>query len=1054
MDVDVKAEIKDEVQDISEEINQLPQPTSSSQTNSSQNGINGQEPKYSDIREEPMEQEPTPTEEIVRPLTPPIRERTRSRSRTRERSEELQGGFAAIVKDEIEAKISDKTKPGDDTYKHYVCSINDFKPPQLSLSASLRISKQFGYKKYALEAFECGHHVFFSSDDFQDRKAISDYVRRKTITEYHAETCVYIIARNESIAQERYRELAVLISSVFLMPYDIDLQRLQNMPSSHQCYVSTIETFRTFYLQFPGHFKKDDVFIFEDFQYFGSPDVGHFYEEALVVPPVCGQFVFLTSNIANADELSKWICKNDKDFRPVECITVLKRSFTLNHFITRQYESEMGQVVDKDGKFRKTQFVEATKVTDKSAKSDVKKTGIGRQPQIVKLVRTVLFRVQPPILIYSFDTEDIENTVNLLNTFNLNSEQEQFVIDKMYSSEMKRLSKDDAMLKEVQHLLPFLQRGIAPYHYGMFPFLRKIVEVFFARGLIKILVADNSLLMETNLQFQAGIILRDRCMIELGYYRWIKPNEYKAICERIQGKTLSETQTPLVILVNGDEDMPIDVAKEIFTNNIPSIESQLQITASLILSVMQSPILSENTVIEKSFARFNKIQQAKKIEFELREKDRELKDFPIDEGENLERYQGIKDRIEDLKAALQTHKFVYNKDKLFEFMDVGRIVKARINQHDFGYCIVVDRSGTNSVDVILNVTKESYEAEDDNVLRPAEIGLKNKMVVCRAKLVDVTVVTQHRLALPRSLCTDEECDLVLQLLKTHVENLMGEVPELEIEHLGMTDSQTKAKVEEIKLFEKELEDLKDRIPNFHHNYERFQEKQKLLKAVEDLENLYEIAQCNDEKKMQENHLKMLGQHDYFDDKKENIKSKAEFALNLPVKENILLTELFFEESTSEKKALFTNLSLKETLFILSTFINMEITLEEIHLPPEFRNIFDDFTNNRVQKYGSYLRRYDIIKMKQVLPYIQSFNATLCDFIDLWCKKMPFNSAMAHTNIRSGFVATYLGRLHELLVRIKAKSHLIPPYPKEEENWTKRFQELDALIARDIPFCTV
>uniref|UniRef100_A0A914XXE3 S1 motif domain-containing protein n=1 Tax=Panagrolaimus superbus TaxID=310955 RepID=A0A914XXE3_9BILA len=1049
MDVDVKTEIKEEIQDITDEVVYPPPPQqpSSSNTNS-QNGCNEREFKYSNVREEPMEQDSSITEEIVRALTPPLRERTRSRSRTRERSVGLQGEFEAILNIEIEAKTIDKTKPGDDAaYKHCVYYMNDFEQPQLSTSARQRISKQFGYKKYALEAFESGHHVFFSSDDFQDRKTISSYVLRKTMAEYQSPSSVYIITRNESIAHERCRELSVLQSSVFLIPFGIDLQ---NIPF-HRCYVSTIETFRTFYLQFPGYFNKDDVFIFEDFQYFSNPDIGHFYEEALLLPPACGQFVFLTSQISNADELSKWFCKNDKDAlckndyknsRPVECITVLKRSFTLNHFITRQYESSMGQVVDKDGKFQEIPFTGATKVTVMSLKSDVKKSGIDRQPQIVKLVRTVLFRIQPPLLIYSLDTEDIENTVNLLNQMNFNSEQEQFLIDKIYSSEMNRLSKDDSMLKEVQNLLPFLQRGIAPYHYGMFSFLRKIVKMLFSKNLIKIFVADNALLMETNIQFNAAIILRDRYMIELGYYRWIKPNEYKAICERIQGKTLSDTQTPLIILINGDEDMPIDVAKDIFTNNIPSLESQLQITPSIILTVIQSPILDENAIIEKSFARYKKIENGKKVNFELREKSRQLEDFPLDEDEKLERYQILKDKTESLKSDLRKEKFIPPRIK--QFMDLGRIVKIKINSLDFGYCIIVDRSG-DSIDAIMNVTKESYEAEDDKVLRPAEIGLKNKMGIFRARIVDVTVVTQHRLAIPKTLQSDEEFNTVFKLLKAHINNLLGEVPELEINHLNITDAQIIAKNEDIKRREKELCELRETIPNFKENYQRYEEKQKLSKVVTDLETLFESAQCNDENDEQEKVLRMLGQYDYFDDKKENLKDRAEFAMNLPVKENVLLTELFFE-------SYFDGLSLKETLFILSTFIDMEITLEEPKLIPDQQKIFDDFTNGRVQKFASRLRKSLLIK--SALPYILSFNATLFDFIDIWCRRHPFNASMAHTDIRSGFVATYLVRLHKLLVRIKAKSHLLPPHPDSEIDWKERFHELDVLIARDIPFCTV
>lgn len=139
------------------------------------------------------------------------------------------------------------------------------------------------------------------------------------------------------------------------------------------------------------------------------------------------------------------------------------------------------------------------------------------------------------------------------------------MIEKIFNNEMKRLSKDDSELPEIKNLLPFLQRGIAPYHYGIFPILRKIIKVLFAKDLIRVIVGDNAILNETNFHFNGALIMRDRYMIELGHYRWIKASEYHEICERVEGKSLTNPQIPLVILVNGDEDMPINVAKEIFT---------------------------------------------------------------------------------------------------------------------------------------------------------------------------------------------------------------------------------------------------------------------------------------------------------------------------------------------------------------------------------------------------------------------------------------------------------------------------------------------------------
>jgi superfamily II RNA helicase len=263
--------------------------------------------------------------------------------------------------------------------------------------------------------------------------------------------------------------------------------------------------------------------------------------------------------------------------------------------------------------------------------------------------------------------------------------------------------------------------------------------------------------------------------------------------------------------------------------------------------------------------------------------------------------------------------------------------------------------------------------------------------------------------------------------------------------LGIKDEETIAKHEAILRREKELKDLEHRINNFKVNFARYEEKQKLEKEVDALDNAYSEVQCSDAEEIQKNIFNLLGPFNYYDDAKENLNDVAEFAINLPVKENILLAELFFNKFFDDKSS-------RETLLILSTFIEMEVTLERMNLTPTDKKLFEDFTNNSVQKFAQILRKKKIIE--HVLTYMKNFNASLFDFLDVWCKRLPFNAAIRHTDIRSGFVATYLERLHELLVSIIARVHLLPPHPEDGIDWYKRFNELDTLLTRDIPFTTI
>jgi ATP-dependent RNA helicase DOB1 len=54
-------------------------------------------------------------------------------------------------------------------------------------------------------------------------------------------------------------------------------------------------------------------------------------------------------------------------------------------------------------------------------------------------------------------------------------------------------------LPQIEHLIPFLKRGIAFHHSGLLPVLKEIVELLFQEGLIKILFATETFAMGLNM---------------------------------------------------------------------------------------------------------------------------------------------------------------------------------------------------------------------------------------------------------------------------------------------------------------------------------------------------------------------------------------------------------------------------------------------------------------------------------------------------------------------------------------------------------------------------
>ena len=72
-------------------------------------------------------------------------------------------------------------------------------------------------------------------------------------------------------------------------------------------------------------------------------------------------------------------------------------------------------------------------------------------------------------------------------------------MQQVFNNAIETLSEEDRNLPQIEHLLPFLKRGIAFHHSGLLPVLKEIIELLFQEGLIKILFATETFSMGLNM---------------------------------------------------------------------------------------------------------------------------------------------------------------------------------------------------------------------------------------------------------------------------------------------------------------------------------------------------------------------------------------------------------------------------------------------------------------------------------------------------------------------------------------------------------------------------
>lgn len=65
----------------------------------------------------------------------------------------------------------------------------------------------------------------------------------------------------------------------------------------------------------------------------------------------------------------------------------------------------------------------------------------------------------------------------------------------LYSLTLGSFTGSDKNLPQIAHMRGLLSRGIGVHHGGLLPIIKEVVEILFARGLVKVLFATETFAM-------------------------------------------------------------------------------------------------------------------------------------------------------------------------------------------------------------------------------------------------------------------------------------------------------------------------------------------------------------------------------------------------------------------------------------------------------------------------------------------------------------------------------------------------------------------------------
>uniref|UniRef100_A0A7E4VPK8 rRNA_proc-arch domain-containing protein n=1 Tax=Panagrellus redivivus TaxID=6233 RepID=A0A7E4VPK8_PANRE len=666
---------------------------------------------------------------------------------------------------------------GKDGFTHKIMLLDSFAPIEFKKESDAdKLNCYTGAVKSALEAFAAGRSVVISSDDVATKGAIINHCR---ISYNIDEKSVIIVVRNLDVARRRLIQLSNESLAFSMLPADgpIFIDSI--------CYVATIDSFRMQVLRHPDNCTRGLV-IFEDVEEIGRPDRGYLWDEVFANLPHGGRYIFSLPFVTNADVFTEWLVFTLR--QSVDVVVETPKNAPIRHFLCVEGSLSMMQVLDNKGEFHPEHFPkivpslkEAKERWERNEK-DRQRHLLANEKSFVRVVRTLFGSMKHPMLVYTTNREEVEVLANHIKTLNLLSTAEVLRMNTQLSAEWKTVPPADRKFSRFDDIQFFLQRGIAIYHAGVAPFILELIDWLLKHGLIKVVIADSTIIERTNHRFQILVINDARVVVDPATTTWIDGGFYRKLINRLD-VPVGEIGVSVVIV---SRDMTADEGKALFQAPPPSLEPDFVPTFSGVLNLIGRHGAAALHALPYTFYSYYTIKTIDDAKNKLPSLYNDL--HQVDITEELKHYEKAKKNLEDLRAELAEKMYI---EKYIEcFIDVGRLVYVKVDGKDFGWGIIAHKRNTGAANVLIRVTKESAKSADQKLFKPFDPAKPEdiELVIVKVDYKHIWILSSGCLAIPPDLKLPGAKECVCRHLEaTITTNYRGDIPELDPIKLEITD---------------------------------------------------------------------------------------------------------------------------------------------------------------------------------------------------------------------------------------------------------------------------
>ena len=504
------------------------------------------------------------------------------------------------------------------------------------------------FQKEAVYHLENGDSVFVAAHTSAGKTLVAEYAI--ALAAKHMTKAIYT-SPIKALSNQKFRDLRLEFEDVGILTGDVQIN------AEASCIIMTTEILRSMLYRGADLVRDVEYVIFDEVHYVNDLERGVVWEEVIIMLPEHVTLILLSATVPNTYEFASWVGRTKK--KDIYVISTPKRPVPLEHYLWAG--KAMYKIVDADKKFSDKGWKEANvamshrvKVqssqeadstvnhrggarggaTARGVQSQVRQVGNQRSSQQgaggqkqqgarnvartgrggggrtsaaqdrniwVHLVQHLKKNNLLPACIFVFSKKRCEQIADALSNLDFCTASEKSAVHVIIERSIARLRPDDRELPQIRRLRELLIRGVAVHHGGLLPIVKEVVEILFAKTLVKVLFATET--------FAMGLNLPTRTVAFSGFrkhdgraFRDLFPGEYTQMAGRAGRRGIDIVGTVIIVTSNSDEAPPVATLKQMILGDPTKLRSQFRLTYNMILNLLRVEALKIEEMIKRSFS--------------------------------------------------------------------------------------------------------------------------------------------------------------------------------------------------------------------------------------------------------------------------------------------------------------------------------------------------------------------------------------------------------------------------------------------------------------------